>query len=38
MFLYSEQTSARLLKVLTAAGKLPENEVRELEANGLTQA
>lgn len=38
MFLYSEQTSARLLKVLTAAGKLPENEVRDLEANGITQA
>jgi type IV pilus assembly protein PilB len=38
MFLYSEQTSARLLKVLTAAGKLPENEVSQLGANGMTQA
>jgi type IV pilus assembly protein PilB len=38
MFLYSEQTSSRLLKVLTAAGRVPENEVLELESKGITSA
>jgi type IV pilus assembly protein PilB len=36
MLAYSEQTSLRLLKVLSAAGKLPENEIAALSSKGVT--
>lgn len=35
MLAYSEQTSLRLLKVLSAAGKLPENEIAALSSKGI---
>jgi type IV pilus assembly protein PilB len=38
MQVFSEQTNTRLLKVLSAAGKLPENEVASLEAKGISAA
>jgi len=38
MIVYSEQTCTRLLKVLTAAGKLPDGEVGTLGAKGLSVA
>lgn len=38
MHLYSEPTSAKLLRVLAAAGRLPENEISQLEAHGSSYA
>lgn len=38
MLVYSEQTCNRLLKVLSAAGKLPENEISELESKGVSRS
>jgi len=33
--LYSDKTSERLLKVLAAAGRLPDDEIKSLEAKGI---
>ena len=33
--LYSDKTSERLLKVLAAAGRLPDDEVRSLDSKGI---
>jgi type IV pilus assembly protein PilB len=34
MHLYSEPTSAKLLRVLAAAGRLPDNEISQIESQG----
>jgi len=38
MYLYSEQTSSKLLKVLATAGRLPDDEVQQLASKGMTTA